>query len=622
MRILLTYNTTGTDPRFWQMDVPPNLEIHPFNISEGLPNSRLEWPHLDRLWRDRDRRLLTLYEKLARKAESFDVLFHVGAANLHPEFIQSLDLFTVGYCNDDPENSENLSAPIAGACDGSLYGNIAARFQYESWGARNHAFIPHPIFSDEIPARGQRDMLLSNQRGNDIVMCCERVYGFREKRLETLEKAFPDAQCYGKGWNRGFISEDALRSLYKRTKIGWNIHNSTGPINKRLFMLPAYGVTQVCDNKLGLGHIFDLGKEVVGFDTIAECIDLTHYYLDHSAEREEIARNGFDRLWQDYGPGKFWVYFQDTITQWQKQTDSFSPSKPINITPRGLFSEVIFKAKKRVKRHLGMGKPTDISGQQPLSPSRRYHFNENFLASRPLPDRGKELPTLGQDWPDWLCGAVSWALCPLLGDKETILVVGQELESAFKTYAPVVTDGTLSFCSSSSALFREQLCGIRKSRSEQEEIRTSNAQRPTSNVEVSREDVPRQADRASRMADTVDMAIVLGPERDSETLLRVLAFSETRADQVVMICKNKRFSAVEQIGHISGDIAPGDFSAAELYWIFKQWYRDVAILALPDPGVPCLERASLDTRRQVLVFVLKEPLGQKQIVHQANTCAS
>ena len=57
---------------------------------------------------------------------------------------------------------------------------------------------------------------------------------------------------------------------------------------------------QLCDNNSHLGQLFELGKEVVGFDTVDEAIDLGRYYLAHERERREIAAAGFARSVRDY----------------------------------------------------------------------------------------------------------------------------------------------------------------------------------------------------------------------------------------------------------------------------------------------------------------------------------
>jgi len=64
--------------------------------------------------------------------------------------------------------------------------------------------------------------------------------------------------------------------------------------------LPANGVLQICDNRSHLGNIFELGTEVVGYDTIDEAVEYCHYYLAHEDERRCIAAAGFRRALRDY----------------------------------------------------------------------------------------------------------------------------------------------------------------------------------------------------------------------------------------------------------------------------------------------------------------------------------
>ena len=57
---------------------------------------------------------------------------------------------------------------------------------------------------------------------------------------------------------------------------------------------------QICDNRSHLGKLFDLNKEVIGFDTVEEAIDLCRYYLSHDEERRRIAAAGWIRAVRDY----------------------------------------------------------------------------------------------------------------------------------------------------------------------------------------------------------------------------------------------------------------------------------------------------------------------------------
>ena len=48
------------------------------------------------------------------------------------------------------------------------------------------------------------------------------------------------------------------------------------------------------------GKIFELNKEVIGFDSVEEAIDQTRYFLSHDNERIEIAIAGWKRALKDY----------------------------------------------------------------------------------------------------------------------------------------------------------------------------------------------------------------------------------------------------------------------------------------------------------------------------------
>ena len=290
---------------------PENLSITPF----ALTTPRLRWDDLHVCWKTREPRLMAEYAALRKAAESCDVLLHLGGWNLHPDFVQQLPTFNVYSFFDDPESSLKQSRHVAPSFDAVLYGNIASGPQYASWGCRRIAHLPIFIDPASVPSHEEAKTSLSINRDNDIVLCCGMT-DWRKRRLAGLMAAFPSARVHGNGWEGGWISDEQQRDLYRRSRIGWNIHNSTGPINLRLFMLPAWGVMQICDNKTGLGQLFELGKEVVGFDTIPEAIEKTRYYLAHDEERRHIAKAGHERFHREYHPRRLWARIDAHLQEW------------------------------------------------------------------------------------------------------------------------------------------------------------------------------------------------------------------------------------------------------------------------------------------------------------------
>jgi hypothetical protein len=276
------------------------IEVHPFSLVFNPKRPVTCFKELDLLWRFGNRQLLGMYERLAKASTDFDVFICYNGSNVHPEFVRQLKCFTVYGCFDDPESSEDLSKPVAATFDMALVGNIAEIDAYKSWGVRQVRWWPLGFRQDDYSPALTEQRIIAGIRDVEVTLLCERVSKWRRKRVDKFVGAFPAGAYYGHGWPSGFLPESHRVPLLQRTRIGINVHNSTGPINFRTFYLPANGVMQICDNKSHLGKIFSLGEEVVGYDSMEEAIELTRYYLDHDDERRRIAAAGWRRATRDY----------------------------------------------------------------------------------------------------------------------------------------------------------------------------------------------------------------------------------------------------------------------------------------------------------------------------------
>lgn len=276
------------------------FDVEGFCLTLDPPGPCLSFKSLDRRWRFGERKLLAMYERLEQALEGKQVFLNGPGINLHPEFVAGLPVFTVFQCFDDPENSHNLSRPVAAAYDLCLVGNIAEVETYRGWGVKAAEWSPMGLQPTIYDHTLTYQKILEGERDVDLFMMCDRLSPWRKERLDKLASAFPDGHFFGRGWPRGYLPNDQELRYLQRAKIGPNIHNSTGPINYRTFYLPANGVMQICDNRSHLAKIYELGKEAVGFDTMEECIDLCRYYLAHDEERRLIAANGWKRAITDY----------------------------------------------------------------------------------------------------------------------------------------------------------------------------------------------------------------------------------------------------------------------------------------------------------------------------------
>ncbi len=299
------YSLAYPDVKKWNDDYyhllnKSGFDVEGFCLTIDPPGAPLSFPELDRQWKKKEYKLMQKYDSLLSALDGKDVLINASGINLHPEFVETLPVFTVFQCFDDPESSEILSKPVAASYDLCLVGNVAEVETYKTWDVDNVEWMPMGLLPGYYdPAISEKE-LFSVNRDIDLFLIADRLSPFRKERLDYLYQQFPYAHFFGNGWPRGMLSLGQEQIFLKRSRIGPNIHNSTGPINFRLFTLPANGVLQICDNKKHLSQVFELGKEIVGFDSIEECVDLCRYYFAHENERLEIAIAGWKRTMSDY----------------------------------------------------------------------------------------------------------------------------------------------------------------------------------------------------------------------------------------------------------------------------------------------------------------------------------
>jgi hypothetical protein len=287
-------------------------DYHPYTI----------FPKLDKLWRKRDPALMRLYDALGKAIDACDVFIHYNGALVHPEFLTQFDRLTVYHCADDPDASAVISRPVAAQYDICAISNPACIEMYKSWGCLNTFFWPLGSFSYDDAGMAADGALPYSERsvplvfiGSKLGVPSLRILGkylglYRKKSLMTrLERSFPELVAYGGGWDRGRIENVEIPQLYRQSRVGFNLHNSLGPINGRLYDLAAFGVCQICDNKATLSLVFDEGTEIIGFDSIDDCVELIRYYLARPVEAEAIGLAARDRFLRDYSTTAIWTKF-------------------------------------------------------------------------------------------------------------------------------------------------------------------------------------------------------------------------------------------------------------------------------------------------------------------------
>ncbi len=70
--------------------------------------------------------------------------------------------------------------------------------------------------------------------------------------------------------------------------------------NMRLFEATGTGSCLLTDNKKNIGDLFEVGKEIVVYESTQDCIEKIKWFLDHEEERRKIAASGQMRTLSDH----------------------------------------------------------------------------------------------------------------------------------------------------------------------------------------------------------------------------------------------------------------------------------------------------------------------------------
>lgn len=184
-------------------------------------------------------------------------------------------------------------------------------------GARNAAFLPMAA-SAEI----HRKMELSPEElrdfGSDVSFVGAGYYN-RRKLFEGLVDL--DFRIWGNEWKscpalRGVLQRDGARvttedivKIFNAARININLHSSAyhegvNPhgdfVNPRTFEIPGCGGFQLVDSRSHLGDFFEIGREVICFDSLGDLRDKIAHYLAHPEEREAVAERGRQRVLRDH----------------------------------------------------------------------------------------------------------------------------------------------------------------------------------------------------------------------------------------------------------------------------------------------------------------------------------
>jgi spore maturation protein CgeB len=105
------------------------------------------------------------------------------------------------------------------------------------------------------------------------------------------------------------ISPEEYIKIFNATDVNLNLHSSTERdgvdpfgdfLNPRTFELASCGAFQLVDDRSLLSECFEVGKELITFDSLSDLKDKIAYYLDRPEERAAIANRARERVLRDH----------------------------------------------------------------------------------------------------------------------------------------------------------------------------------------------------------------------------------------------------------------------------------------------------------------------------------
>ena len=572
-------------------------------LPSGPRQRVITFPELDRLWKRRDTELLRYYAAILEECRDADVFFSYGVG-IHPDFLKYLPTFNAYFFTDDPEDSPWQSAKVAPAYDAALYPNIASSFQYESWGCQRHSFLPNFTAPSDIPNRNEFDKVFNSYRSESVIFVggLDDYSSYRRHRLERFSAAFADGIFRGRGWPSGGI-DGPLTPFFLKSRIGFNIHRTTGPINRRMFQLPAHGVMQICDNKTGLGQIFELGKEVQGFDTIDEAIELTKYYLEHENERKSIARSGYERFWKEYHAQANLARLRDQLLEWgvkpgerksgvKQKLPSRNVSYFFGVARKTLQTEAqrLVRSAKAAKREYLRKDPWWKIYERVFTSESVYlpEYSEcgDGRSRSVVEDTSRRIANGTQRVAG---GAEEKEHVPLAGETPAL---HSEAPALHKKASTTPQDGALRWAMT-QLIGGATRIGIFDPRGEELERYAS--------VDAKRR-IVRISAPLNFSEPQLDLLLCVPDSTGSHAMASHLRAFSKIAPSAVFGFPIKDKKAEEQ------NLTPPELNADAVFWMLKTLYEEVAIFEMPDPVVPWLEPRKFDRISKSIVAHVIRPI--------------
>jgi spore maturation protein CgeB len=144
----------------------------------------------------------------------------------------------------------------------------------------------------------------SAEKDHDVVFVGNN-YGWRRKLIAAINAAGIDVAAFGLGFPNGHIAAERVAEVFARARIvlgyGYVAYSSkVTTLKLRDLDGPMSGSLYLTTYNPDLRKLFELGREIDTYETVAECVRKIRLYLDRPEERERIAAAGRARALREH----------------------------------------------------------------------------------------------------------------------------------------------------------------------------------------------------------------------------------------------------------------------------------------------------------------------------------
>ena len=329
--------------KYYHFDSEQGYSFEHSNIYDSLrriPNVEVIYFEYDQVKQIGKERLNLELVELVKKEKPDIFLSLMYYEDLTLETLDQLrDLtLTLGFFVDDHWHFDNSSKIAAPHLSWIATTYSPAVEWYKKLGCQNvirtHLGANHKLFKPKFEIRNSKLEINSTDVG-----FVGAWYVNRERVIDCLQKAGIKVAVWGPDWPNGRLADDLMLSVVHQTKINIDInppssHIGLKPLARIFFKITADGIRLDFNNFFNnirewrqkrtpmikprtfnclaaksfiitqmthdLSEFYEIGKEIVAYNSVDELIDKIRYYLTHDDEREKIAAAGYARTLRDH----------------------------------------------------------------------------------------------------------------------------------------------------------------------------------------------------------------------------------------------------------------------------------------------------------------------------------